>query len=63
MADHLKEYGWEYVVCDIQWSEPTAGKYSAYYVAFAWLTMDEYEEVRKFLKRALKEKYVQEGVC
>ncbi len=27
------------------------------------LTMDEYEEVRKFLKRALKEKYVQEGVC
>ena len=24
MAKYLKEYGWEYVVCDIQWSEPTA---------------------------------------
>ena len=24
MAEHLKDYGWEYVVCDIQWSEPTA---------------------------------------
>ena len=24
MAEHLKPYGWEYVVCDIQWSEPTA---------------------------------------
>ena len=45
MADHLKEYGWEYVVCDIQWSEPTAGKYSAYYVPFAWLTLDEYGRV------------------
>ena len=20
MAEHLKEFGWEYVVCDIQWS-------------------------------------------
>ena len=29
MAGHLKEYGWEYVCCDIQWSEPTAGKVSA----------------------------------
>ena len=26
MAGHLKEYGWEYVCCDIQWSEPTAGE-------------------------------------
>lgn len=42
MADHLKEFGWEYVVCDIQWSEPTAGKISPYYVPFAWLTLDEY---------------------
>ena len=42
MADHLKEYGWEYVCCDIQWSEPTAGKVSPYYVPFAWLTLDEY---------------------
>ena len=42
MADHLKESGWEYVVCDIQWSEPKAGKESPYYVPFAWLTLDEY---------------------
>ncbi len=42
MAGHLKEYGWEYVCCDIQWSEPTAGKVSPYYVPFAWLTLDEY---------------------
>jgi hypothetical protein len=27
------------------------------------LTMEEYERVRGILKRALKEKYVQEGVC
>lgn len=24
MAEHLKEYGWEYVVVDIQWYEPYA---------------------------------------
>ena len=42
MAEHLKEFGWEYVCCDIQWSEPTAGKVSPYYVPFAWLTLDEY---------------------
>ncbi len=42
MADHLKQYGWEYVVCDIQWSEPNAGRESPEYVPFAWLTLDEY---------------------
>lgn len=42
MAEHLKEFGWEYVVCDIQWSEPNAGKESPEYVPFAWLTLDEY---------------------
>lgn len=42
MAEHLKEYGWQYVVCDIQWSEPTAGKFDPDYVPFAWLTLDEY---------------------
>ena len=40
MAEHLKPYGWEYVVCDIQWSEPTAD--STAYHAFAELCMDEY---------------------
>ena len=24
MAQHLKPFGWEYVVCDIQWAEPNA---------------------------------------
>lgn len=42
LAEHLKPFGWEYVVCDIQWSEPTAGRYSPDYVPFAWLTLDEF---------------------
>ncbi len=42
MAKHMKQYGWEYVVCDIQWSEPNAGKESPEYVPFAWLELDEY---------------------
>ena len=25
MRDHLKDHGWQYVVCDIQWSEPLDG--------------------------------------
>ncbi len=40
MAEHLKEYGWEYVVVDIQWSEPTAKNHE--YHPFADLVMDEY---------------------
>lgn len=40
MAEHLKPYGWEYVVCDIQWAEPTAD--SCEYHPFAALTMDAY---------------------
>ena len=40
MADHLKEFGWEYVVCDIQWYEPTAD--SHWYHKFTELEMDEY---------------------
>ena len=24
MAKYLKDYGWEYIVCDIQWYEPKA---------------------------------------
>ena len=42
MAVHLKEYGWEYVVCDIQWSEPSAGTTESEYINFAPLTLDEY---------------------
>ncbi|MBR6634093.1 MAG: alpha-galactosidase, partial [Clostridia bacterium] len=43
MAKHLKDYGWEYVVCDIQWSEPTADSF--YYHYFAELCMDEYSRL------------------
>ena len=40
MAKNLKQYGWEYVVCDIQWYEPTAD--SNDYHNFAELVTDEY---------------------
>ncbi len=43
MSKHLKDYGWEYIVCDIQWSEPTADSY--YYHNFAPLYMDEYSRL------------------
>lgn len=42
MAEHLKEYGWEYVVCDIQWSEPLAGTTEGEYIPFARLNLDGY---------------------
>ncbi|MBQ7202888.1 MAG: glycoside hydrolase family 27 protein [Eubacterium sp.] len=40
MAKYLKQYGWEYIVCDIQWYEPRA--YSNDYNNFAELDMDEH---------------------
>ena len=40
MRDHLKKYGWEYVVVDIQWYQPTAVNHS--YEPFSSLSMDEY---------------------
>lgn len=43
MAEHLKEFGWEYVVCDIQWYEPEA--VSTEYHHFAPLCMDEYSRL------------------
>ncbi len=43
MADNLKEFGWEYVVCDIQWYQPTARGMN--YKNFAELTMDEYSRL------------------
>ena len=49
MAEHLKEYGWEYVVCDIQWSEPTASSF--YYHYFAPLCMDEYSRLIPSVER------------
>ena len=49
MAKHLKDYGWEYVVCDIQWSEPTANSF--YYNYFAPLCMDEYSRLIPSVER------------
>ncbi len=43
MAKYLKAYGWEYVVCDIQWSEPTADGFA--YHNFVPLCMDEYSRL------------------
>lgn len=40
MAKHLKQYGWEYIVCDIQWYEPKAC--SNDYNNFTELCCDEY---------------------
>ena len=40
VAENLKDYGWEYVVVDIQWYEPAAKNH--WYNADAPLIMDEY---------------------
>ena len=43
MAENLREYGWKYVICDIQWYEPTADSHE--YHKFAELEMDEYSRL------------------
>ncbi len=43
MASHLKQYGWEYIVVDIQWSQPTAKNHE--YVPFTELCMDAYSRL------------------
>ncbi len=43
MAENLKAFGWEYVICDIQWYEPTAD--SHWYHKFTELEMDEYSRL------------------
>ncbi|KRG10855.1 alpha-galactosidase [Virgibacillus soli] len=43
MAKHLKEFGWEYIVVDIQWSEPEAS--STRYNAFYPLEMDKFSRL------------------
>ncbi len=40
MAENLKAYGWEYMVVDIQWYQPTAVNHA--YEPFSTLDMDEY---------------------
>ncbi len=43
MAKYLKPYGWEYIVCDIQWYEPKAIDND--YFNFTPLNLDEYGRV------------------
>ena len=43
MRDKLKKYGWQYVVCDIQWYEPKAKDND--YNNFTELCMDEYSRL------------------
>lgn len=44
MAGHLKDFGWEYVVIDIQWSDPAAGSKNpdVQYIPFSHFSLDEY---------------------
>lgn len=47
MAEHLKPYGWEYVVVDIQWyaSRPDAQREQYEYIPFGKLNMDAYSRL------------------
>ncbi|MGN0298043.1 MAG: glycoside hydrolase family 27 protein [Lachnospiraceae bacterium] len=47
MAAHLKEYGWEYIVVDIQWYAHKAGSLrdQFQYIPFSTLEMDEYSRL------------------
>ena len=49
MAEKLKPFGWEYVVVDIQWYQPTAVNHS--YEPFSELTMDEYGRLTPAVNR------------
>lgn len=43
MAKHLKKYGWEYIVVDIEWYQPSVMTHE--YQPFASLVMDEYSRL------------------
>lgn len=49
MAKHLRQYGWEYIVVDIQWSNPTAKNHE--YQQFTELCMDEYSRLIPAVER------------
>ncbi|CAH1210057.1 Alpha-galactosidase A [Paenibacillus auburnensis] len=49
MAANLQQFGWEYVVVDIQWYEP--GAVSSQYRAFVPLEMDEYSRLMPAVNR------------
>ena len=58
MAAHLKEYGWEYVVVDIQWYANDAGKKrdKFQYIPFGDQEMDEFGRLQPRIR-------VAGGVC
>ncbi len=43
MSENLREFGWKYTICDIQWYEPTADSHQ--YHKFAELEMDEFSRL------------------
>lgn len=49
ISEHLKEFGWKYVVCDIQWYEPLADCHE--YHKFAELEMDEFSRLMPAVNR------------
>lgn len=49
MAEHLKDFGWEYVVVDIQWYQPSAVNHQ--YEPFAELEMDEWGRLMPAVNR------------
>ncbi len=49
MAKNLKRFGWEYIVVDIQWYQPTANSHG--YEPFAELCMDEYSRLLPAVNR------------
>ena len=49
VATHLKSHGWEYVVVDIQWYEPSAT--SSSYHPFVPLTMDDFSRLTPAVNR------------
>lgn len=49
MAKNLKQYGWKYIVVDIQWSNPDAPNHD--YQQFTELCMDEYSRLIPAEKR------------
>ena len=49
MAKHLKSKGWEYIVVDIEWFQPTAATHE--YVPFSELVMDEWGRLMPAVNR------------
>jgi alpha-galactosidase len=49
MADFMRDHGWQYVVVDIQWYEPTAT--SSVYHPFVPLTMDDFSRLTPAVNR------------